>query len=154
MHENNLDEHLETIVTQMNKLSVTQTTAIDRQTGRKQLAKSRAEIKKVISAVHLGGAKIDRKQTDVTSETFKSAKVTKLLALGLELVPELSLDHTFLVRDSGKIVGLVTMPYVHQPDFRDNGSNDLVVWNTYDDLSWHFPGQTRLTIVLDKHYAR
>ena len=120
----------------------------------KELAACRSAVKQEVSETLLNGRKIDRDQVDATSESFKSHNRTKYLAHALGTVPGLVLDHSFLVREGQKIVGLVTMPYCHRDGFVETGSNELVSWSTYDDFSWHFPGSTRLTLILDKRFLR
>lgn len=150
MQYTTLDKHLQTLRTVMTNSLTSQYTGTNLETSRKNLTDSRTAVKQAISGAMLNGAKIDRDSIDVFSQKFKANKKTKAIAMALDTVPGLELDHTYLIRAFGKIIGLITMPYRHQLYFIENGSNDRAIWSTHDELSWHFPGETRLTIVLDK----
>ncbi|MFY0311599.1 hypothetical protein ACFMBG_17045 [Leisingera sp. D0M16] len=120
---------------------------------RSRLLRHRSSVREAIEADILGGAKIDQEQVAPVAPHFCSDPRTKALAKQLEVLPGLKLDHTYLIRKGRDVIGIVTMPYSHAPDFKDAGQTDLAMWASYDDLSWWYPQQTRLTIVFIRPHA-
>ena len=59
-------------------------------------------------------------------------------------VPGVWFDHLGVFLMGRKQIALFTQPY---GKFLETGENDHAIWRSFDDLSWHYPGSTTLTVI-------